>query len=212
MASLGHNSVESAYIHVPFCRHRCAYCNFTVVAGRSDLEQAYLDALEIELSWLKTPRPVKTLFVGGGTPTELSPHGLRRLCGLLDRWHPRLPDHEVTFEANPDSLDQVCVDVLAAHGVNRLSMGVQSFSPSKLKLLDRRHTTEDVTRALDFGSAGFRHGVIGFDLCRTRRIAVDLARRLGHGNGQSRESSLHVWTNDRAGHAVLESPPQRPFE
>ena len=67
------NHPRSAYVHVPFCRHRCGYCNFTVVANRDDLIADYLRAIEIELSWLGEPRPVQTLFVGGGTPTHLQP-------------------------------------------------------------------------------------------------------------------------------------------
>src|SRR5688572_32956119 len=66
-------SPRAAYIHVPFCRHRCGYCNFTVVAGRDDLVEPYLDALERELRWLDSPREVDTLFLGGGTPTRRPP-------------------------------------------------------------------------------------------------------------------------------------------
>ncbi len=68
---------RAAYIHVPFCAHRCGYCNFTLVAGRDDLIGDYLTAIERELGWLETPREVDTLFLGGGTPTHLSPPQLR---------------------------------------------------------------------------------------------------------------------------------------
>ena len=73
---------RAAYIHVPFCRRRCGYCNFTVVAGRADLVPAYLRAIEVELRQLQTPRQVDTLFLGGGTPTQLSAAELDRLCCL----------------------------------------------------------------------------------------------------------------------------------
>ena len=73
---------RAAYIHVPFCRHRCGYCNFTLVAGRDDLIEAYLEALAHELSWLEQPREVETLFFGGGTPTHLPPRQLARLFEL----------------------------------------------------------------------------------------------------------------------------------
>ncbi|MEX2027830.1 MAG: radical SAM protein, partial [Pirellulaceae bacterium] len=79
---------RSAYLHVPFCRHRCGYCNFTLVAGRDDLIEDYLRALDIELSWLEVPRPALTLFLGGGTPTHLPPEQLDRLLSLASKWFP----------------------------------------------------------------------------------------------------------------------------
>ncbi|MGC3969445.1 MAG: radical SAM protein [Pirellulales bacterium] len=78
----------AAYVHVPFCRHRCGYCNFTLIAGRDDLISAYLDALDRELSALETPRPVETLYLGGGTPSHLPPDQLRRLLTIVNRWFP----------------------------------------------------------------------------------------------------------------------------
>ena len=79
---------RAAYIHVPFCRHRCGYCNFTLVAGRGDLVDAYLRAIEIELQQLGAPREVDTLYFGGGTPTHLSPEQLRQLATRVQHWHP----------------------------------------------------------------------------------------------------------------------------
>src|SRR5438034_8545632 len=81
-------SPRAAYIHVPFCRHRCGYCNFTLVAGRDDLVGAFLDALERELSGLAQPHEVDTLFFGGGTPTHLSPQQMERLFSIVRRWLP----------------------------------------------------------------------------------------------------------------------------
>ena len=77
---------RSAYIHIPFCARRCGYCNFTVVANRSDLVPAYLEALELELTQLEQPQEIDTLFLGGGTPTQLDADELPRLLGLLQRW------------------------------------------------------------------------------------------------------------------------------
>src|SRR5262245_987228 len=88
----------AAYIHVPFCRHRCGYCNFTLVAGRDDLIEAYLEALARELSWLELPRMVETLFFGGGTPTHLSPRQLTRLFELVRQWHPLAAGGELSVE------------------------------------------------------------------------------------------------------------------
>ena len=138
---------KAAYIHVPFCRHRCGYCNFTLVAGRDDLIEAYLEALARELSWLEEPRPVDTLFFGGGTPTQLSADQLTRLFAIVDRWHPRSADCEMSVEANPADIDAAKVDILEAAGVNRLSFGVQSFNDDKLALLERDHRRRDIERA-----------------------------------------------------------------
>ncbi len=153
---------EAAYVHVPFCRHRCGYCNFTVIANRLDLESDYLRALEIELSWLEQPQPVRTVFVGGGTPTELSPRGLQQLCRLLDTWFPQTERQETTFEANPDSLDGATADILAESGVTRLSLGIQSFDSQKLKALDRSHSVEDSRRAIRLARSTFES--LSFDL------------------------------------------------
>lgn len=138
---------SAAYVHVPFCAHRCGYCNFTVVAGRDDLISAYLEALERELSWLEQPRPVQTLFLGGGTPTHLPREKLRRLLALVRHWFPLAAGYEFSVEANPADLDEARVEALAEAGVTRISLGVQSFQPRKLKLLERDHGPEQIDRS-----------------------------------------------------------------
>src|SRR3954468_20351595 len=94
-------SPRAAYIHVPFCAHRCGYCNFTLVAGRDELIDDYLRAIERELQELGEPREVRTLFFGGGTPTHLSPAQLDRLLCLVTRWLPLAARSEFSVEANP---------------------------------------------------------------------------------------------------------------
>src|SRR5690606_36541205 len=126
---------RAAYTHVPFCRHRFGYCNFTVVAGRMDLVPRFLEALERELTWLGTPREVDTLFIGGGTPTLLEPVDLQRLLEIVARWHPLASGGEYSIEANPEWFDQATAAVLAAAGVNRISLGAQSFAAEKLRQL-----------------------------------------------------------------------------
>lgn len=138
---------RAAYIHVPFCRHRCGYCNFTLVAGRDDLVEAYLEALARELSWLEQPRPVGTLFFGGGTPTHLPPQALGRLLTLARQWFVLAKDSEFSVEANPADLDDVKAEVLAAAGVTRISLGAQSFHAPKLRLLERDHDARQIERA-----------------------------------------------------------------
>lgn len=139
---------RSSYIHVPFCRHRCGYCNFTLVAGRDDLIGDYLRAIEIELTRLGTPREVDTLYFGGGTPTHLAPSELRRLAHCVCAWHPLAPGYEWTVEANPGDIDVTMIETLAELGVTRVSLGGQSFRDAKLRLLERDHGAKDIERAV----------------------------------------------------------------
>ncbi|MBS0208626.1 MAG: radical SAM family heme chaperone HemW [Planctomycetes bacterium] len=140
---------RAAYIHVPFCAHRCGYCNFTLVARRDDLIETYLAALACELQALGQPREVETLFIGGGTPTHLEPAQLERLLMLVRQWFPLAAGYEFSVEANPIDITSERVGVLKAHGVNRVSLGAQSFSPDKLRLLERDHTPEQIRTAIE---------------------------------------------------------------
>src|SRR4051794_36877935 len=141
------NDPGAAYLHVPFCRHRCGYCNFTLVAGRDDLIDAFLEALERELASLGQPHEVDTLFFGGGTPTHLPRHQLRRLFELAAEWFPLATGGELSVEANPVDLEGAKLRDLAAAGVTRISLGAQSFDPSKLKLLERDHGPREILDA-----------------------------------------------------------------
>jgi oxygen-independent coproporphyrinogen-3 oxidase len=143
-----HTSPRAAYIHIPFCVHRCGYCNFSVIAGRDDLIGPVLNSISRELSWLGLPREVYTLYFGGGTPTYLAPDKLKSFCETVLQWHPLAPNYEWTVEANPADLDEQKIAVLAEQGVNRLSLGSQSFSDDKLKLLERDHTAADIEHAV----------------------------------------------------------------
>jgi oxygen-independent coproporphyrinogen-3 oxidase len=140
---------RAAYVHVPFCAHHCGYCDFAVVAGQDQWIDLYLEALAAELATLGEPHPVETLFLGGGTPTHLDARRLDRLLADVTRWLPPLPCHEFSVEANPGTLDADKVAVLAAHGVNRVSLGTQSFHPHLLRVLERDHQPADVPRAVD---------------------------------------------------------------
>ncbi|MEO2046358.1 MAG: radical SAM family heme chaperone HemW [Pirellulales bacterium] len=139
---------RSAYIHIPFCVHRCGYCNFSVVAGRRDLVEPLLDSLAVELSWLGTQREVDTLYFGGGTPTYLTPEQLGILAENVLLWHPLASGYEWTVEANPANLDSQRIDKLAELGVNRLSLGGQSFQARKLELLERDHQADHIRQAV----------------------------------------------------------------
>ena len=137
---------RAPYIHVPFCHHRCGYCNFTVIAGRPDLQEPYLQALERELESIPSPLCLDTLYLGGGTPTELTPPFLARLCERLCGCVSLAAGYEWTVEANPTGLQPAHLDILRAAGENRISLGVQSFHSRKLKLLERDHDADDVRR------------------------------------------------------------------
>lgn len=144
---------RAAYLHVPFCRHRCGYCNFTLVAGRDDLIAAYLQTLELELQTLREPREVDTLFLGGGTPTHLPPGELQRLLAFAQHWFPLAAGGEFSIEANPNDLDEARCDVLAQAGVTRVSLGAQSFDADKLQRLERDHVAADIELAVERASA-----------------------------------------------------------
>jgi oxygen-independent coproporphyrinogen-3 oxidase len=140
---------RAAYIHVPFCAHHCGYCDFAVAVGHDERIDDYLRAIDAEMSRLGQPQRVRTLFLGGGTPTYLNPRQLERLLSsvrtrlLLDT------DGEFSIEANPAGLDGDKVHVLATHGVNRVSLGAQSFHADLLRLLERDHQPADVPRAIE---------------------------------------------------------------
>ncbi|MBD3673557.1 MAG: radical SAM family heme chaperone HemW [Planctomycetaceae bacterium] len=148
---------RSTYIHVPFCVHRCGYCDFTLVAGKDHLIHNYLEALSRELADLRAwgnfassqPLSLDTLYFGGGTPTHLSPEELRRLFEIVFEYFSLDENAEFTVEANPVDLTEEKIAVLVEAGVNRLSLGVQSFEESALKLLERDHTRETIHDAMN---------------------------------------------------------------
>lgn len=140
---------QAAYVHVPFCVHRCGYCDFTLVARREDLIGDYLKALAIDLETLGEPQPVETLFLGGGTPTHLPPRELAELLELVRKWFPLKDDYEFSVEANPAGLTAEKVDILADAGVNRVSLGVQSFDEAVLKFLERDHRQPEILQAVE---------------------------------------------------------------
>lgn len=142
------SSPRSVYVHVPFCLHRCGYCDFTLVADRDHLIPDYLKALENELATLPSQQNVETIFIGGGTPTHLSPDQLNRLCELIARCFRLTPGGEYSIEANPDGLSDEHLRILTSHGVNRLSLGVQSFDDHCLITLERKHTAAEAVETI----------------------------------------------------------------
>ncbi len=142
-----HPKSTSAYIHIPFCEHICYYCDFNKVFLEGQPVDEYIQSLltEIRLTLEKHPTKVsETIYIGGGTPTSLT---AKQLDVLLTGIHRYLPTHttkEFTVEANPGDLTAEKLDVFKAHGVNRLSMGVQTFDDRLLKKIGRKHSVQDV--------------------------------------------------------------------
>ncbi|GAA4706092.1 radical SAM family heme chaperone HemW [Brevibacillus fulvus] len=160
---------QSVYIHIPFCTNKCYYCDFnSFVTKNPQLIWDYLEALDREMALTfaeQPPEQVKTIFVGGGTPTFLDQ---AQMAAFLQIVHKHLNKHltvdlEFTMEANPGTTDRDKLALMRAEGVNRLSFGVQSFDNRLLKRLGRIHDVDDVYRSIDNAiAAGFQN--ISIDL------------------------------------------------
>ena len=204
---------RAAYVHVPFCAHKCGYCDFASLAGFDHLADRYLAALERELAMtLGQPAPVDTVFVGGGTPTRLAPLQLERLMAMVADWFPLTTGGEWTVEANPGTLDDAKVAVLAAAGVNRISLGAQSFRPALLATLERNHAAQEVERAVELVRTRFARwsldlifGIPGSTLADCQAdIAAALALGPSHLScyGLVYEKGTNLWKQWQAGQVV----------
>ena len=132
---------QNLYIHLPFCKHKCGYCDFNAYAGMDRLMPDYVEALERELAEAARTRPFATLntvYLGGGTPSLLPPALIARLLRFVRKTFDVAPDAEVTLEANPGSTDAARLAAWLEGGVNRLSLGVQGFDGRALAVLERR--------------------------------------------------------------------------
>jgi oxygen-independent coproporphyrinogen III oxidase len=175
-------SVGHLYVHLPFCAHRCGYCDFVTLVGRGAEHGGYVDALcaELALERERLAERLETVFLGGGTPTYTRPRALERLLAAL----PSAP--EVTVEANPETVTSALARRLRAAGVTRVSLGAQSFRPHLLAVLERRAGPDAVRRAFyalrdayfDNISLDLLHGIPGqsaSDLERDIEDALALA-------------------------------------
>lgn len=138
--------VKSAYIHIPFCVRICTYCDFNKYFIQNQPVDEYLDCLIEEMERSKV-RTLQTVFVGGGTPTALNLAQLEKLLHAITNIF--TIKGEFSFEANPDELTLEKVNLLKAYGVNRLSMGVQTFKPELLEVLGRTHNTQDIYKSVE---------------------------------------------------------------
>ncbi len=183
-ASIGGKAVPfGLYLHLPFCLSKCAYCDFDSLpleaAGGLDAALRYLDAMNIELDLRAASSefhraPVTTIYLGGGTPTILPPE---RLAALLARLRARFtiaPEAEITVEANPGTVEQTKITALLEAGVNRFSLGVQSFNDSVLRTLGRAHTAAEAAQAIaDLRAAGCANLNLDLIYCIPNQSLVD---------------------------------------
>lgn len=158
----GRHRARGLYAHVPFCFHKCHYCDFYSFVDREGRSGEYLDRLarDVGATLAQVDGAIDTVFVGGGTPTLLTADELRRFCAEIRRF-PLAAGFEWTVEANPETIDAEKARVLADAGVNRVSIGAQSFDPKHLKTLERWHDPVNVARA-----AGFLRnaGIVNFNI------------------------------------------------
>lgn len=142
-------TINSAYIHIPFCVRICTYCDFNKYFIAKQPVDDYLDALIKEMHTRLNPN-IETMYVGGGTPTALNIKQLEKLLKAINKLF--TISGEYTFEANPDELTFQKVKLLKDYGVNRISMGVQTFKPELLTILGRTHNTQDIYQAVDYAN------------------------------------------------------------
>lgn len=157
------------YVHVPFCARRCSYCDFAIAVRRDTPSAAFVEAIEREWAWWQShpawnDAPVlDTISFGGGTPSRLDPAAIARLLDRFRRDRVVAPDAEVTLEANPDDVDHARAAAWYAAGVNRISLGAQSFEPAVLEWMHRTHDRHQIgTAVATLRGAGFRN--ISLDL------------------------------------------------
>ena len=149
------------YLHIPFCKSKCAYCDFASYPGKESLMASYAQRLMDEIREKAAAYPsavIRTLFIGGGTPSLFPPEEMGKVLGCLREHFPFLPDAECTCECNPGTVTAAFLSVLRENGINRLSMGVQACQPGLLKMLGRIHTWEDAVASVKLAnSLGFHN-------------------------------------------------------
>jgi oxygen-independent coproporphyrinogen-3 oxidase len=155
--------IPGLYIHIPFCLRKCPYCDFYSVTALVKLPP-FLAALNAEMELYRGEfAPFDTIYIGGGTPSLLAPHELAKILARVRENFPVLPDTEITLETNPADMDEASFAAVRGMGVNRLTIGCQSFDQTALAFLGRRHTAEQAENAITAARrAGFTN--IGVDL------------------------------------------------
>lgn len=154
----------SVYVHIPFCPSKCGYCDFNSYAMSGAIVDRTVNAIVKEVLSKRLPaKPAKTVFFGGGTPTYLEPYAIVKIISSVLNQHPPIENCEITCEANPGTIDTPKFETLRSLGVNRISLGAQSFQNDDLVRLGRVHQSDDIERAFLLArKVGFRN--INLDL------------------------------------------------
>ena len=157
-------SKAGIYLHIPFCRSRCSYCDFaTDVYKNGETVERYVSALTKEIKNFPVKETIDTIYFGGGTPSLLSPSQLEKILDAIHRTFSVDPNSEITMEMNPATVTPETLREYKIAGVNRASFGAQTFDDAELKRLGRRHTAQDVRETIELlRSAGFEN--VSFDL------------------------------------------------
>ena len=147
----------SLYIHIPFCLSKCRYCDFNSVPFQKQIADRYIYALNKEIkSRSRNLQLVNTVYIGGGTPTILNSQQLNKIIQILKDSFDIAQDAEISIEANPGALDRDKLDAMVCSGINRISIGAQSFIDSELSFLGRKHNSADIDNAVSNArDAGF---------------------------------------------------------
>lgn len=147
--------MDGLYVHVPFCASKCVYCNFVSGAYDDGIKSAYVDRLVSEIAERRAEvDTLDSVYFGGGTPGQLPVREFERVCDAIRTHCTLAPDTEFTFETNPETVTRDYVRALAANGVNRVSLGLQSDSDDILARIGRRHDYAGFLRAVDTLLAG----------------------------------------------------------
>jgi putative oxygen-independent coproporphyrinogen III oxidase len=133
----------SLYVHIPFCERKCFYCSFVIAVGQTHRMDEYLTSIEQEMARYKG-KTIRTIYIGGGTPSFLSTEQIDYLFSAIRRNFFIHPDTEITMEANPKDLDRDKLKQIREHGINRISVGVQTMNDARLSYLGRNHNSDDV--------------------------------------------------------------------
>ena len=142
---------KSIYIHVPFCFHKCHYCDFYSIVGNESQYESFVDQLTKELAFVSPHlTDAETIFIGGGTPTLFDARLFQRMLESIQKYISRSASCEWTIEANPETVTQEKASILTDVGINRVSVGAQSFDPTLLKALERWHEPSSVQRAISY--------------------------------------------------------------
>ncbi len=172
-----HSNMAGIYIHIPFCASRCIYCAFYSTTSL-DLRQQYVDAVCRESGVRRQETEVRSIYLGGGTPSQLTIPQLRQIFDTLYKYNNVAEDAEITIEVNPDDVTEAFAQNLRTLPVNRVSMGAQTFNDQRLRYLHRRHTAAQVAEAVErLRAAGIQN------------ISIDLMYGFP-------DETLNNWTHD----------------